>query len=132
MVRPYISRRPTSMVNDKIHFPREGIWAKLFTDPTVPRPGPTFPIVVAEPEKAERPSTPLPVRRPAETNTMPTYKQIYKTPKFAIPSSTALPSSLIGITALGFLSCLNLLVTDLMNNTILSALIPPEVEDRKS
>ena len=128
MIRPYISRRPTSMVNDKIHFPAEGTWAKLLADPTVPRPGPTFPIVAAEPERAEMPSTPIAVRRPAEKNTMPTYKQIYRMPKFAMPSSTALPSSLIGITALGFLSCLSLLATDFKNNNILSALIPPEVE----
>ena len=62
------------MVNDNIHLPREGKWAKLLADPTEPRPGPTFPMLAAEPEKAESPSTPIPVNRTAETNTMPTYK----------------------------------------------------------
>jgi hypothetical protein len=128
MIRPYISRRPSSIVNDKIHFPAEGIWTKLLADPTVPRPGPTFPIVAAAPENAERPSRPIAVRRPAEKKTMPTYKQMYKMPEFAISSSTAFPSILIGITALGFLSRLSLRATVFKNNTTLSAFMPPEVE----
>jgi hypothetical protein len=53
-IKPNISSRPRSMVAVRIHFPASGIWLKLLMEPTVPKPGPTFPMVEAEPEKAER------------------------------------------------------------------------------
>jgi hypothetical protein len=53
------------------HFPASGIWLKLRKEPIIPKPGPTFPIVAADPEKAERISTPRAVKIRAEKKTMP-------------------------------------------------------------
>jgi hypothetical protein len=57
MIRPNISRRPRSISAVRTYLPASGIELKLLMEPTVPKPGPTFPMVAAEPLKAERQST---------------------------------------------------------------------------
>ena len=58
-----ISSLPRSMFIDKSHLPGSGIRLKFPIDPTDPNPGPTPPMVAAEPEKAVRRSTFIKVRR---------------------------------------------------------------------
>ena len=53
------SSLPIIIKNDKIHFPKSGIFAKLFTGPTDPIAGPTFPIDVATEPIAVSKSTPI-------------------------------------------------------------------------
>ena len=60
-----------SIVAVRSHFPGTGIWLKLPIEPTVPKPGPTFPIAAAEPENAVRPSTPNAVNKIPERKTQP-------------------------------------------------------------
>ena len=52
------SSLPTTIKMLKIHFTISGRWAKLFTGPTVPIPGPTFPMHVAVAPAAVIKSTP--------------------------------------------------------------------------
>ena len=52
------SNLPTTMNKLRIHFTTSGKWAKLFTGPTVPMPGPMFPMHVAVAPAAVIKSTP--------------------------------------------------------------------------
>lgn len=54
---PKISSRPNSILIDNINFPKSGMPLKLPIEPTSPKPGPTLPMVVTEPEKAVITST---------------------------------------------------------------------------
>ena len=85
-------------------------------------------MVAADPEKAERGSTPSAVNNKAEAKTMPTYKGIYKFVKCAVLSSTFSSPSFIAKTALGCCICLMFLSIDFAKTTIRSTLIPPDVE----
>ena len=71
-INPNISSLPRSMVKDNVHLPATGMSAKLLIDPTIPNPGPTFPIVAAEPENALRASTPRAVKIRADIKTIHT------------------------------------------------------------
>jgi hypothetical protein len=51
----------------------------LLIEPTVPNPGPTFPIVAADPEKAVRPSIPSAANKRLEQKTVAKYREIYRT-----------------------------------------------------
>ena len=127
-IKPKISTRPRSMVAVRTHLPRTGIWPKLLIEPTIPKPGPTFPMVAADPENAVRLSMPSAVNTRLERNTIPIYREIYNMPASSTSSLIA-PLLIFGVmTALGCFIFLILFVIAFQQITILSTLIPPEVE----
>ena len=56
MLKP--SSLPRSLLAVSAHLPTAGIVLNFPIDPTAPGPGPTFPMVVTDPEKAVSASTP--------------------------------------------------------------------------
>ncbi|MPN55591.1 hypothetical protein SDC9_203275 [bioreactor metagenome] len=54
-----ISRRPSNMLAERMNFAASGIWLKLPNELTLPKPGPTFPSVAMDADKAVIPSIPM-------------------------------------------------------------------------